>query len=75
MKTFAGVMGLPFGSAEAHTYPKSGQVAPPPPVVPKAQACEYSLLILYQQKHVGKKEYCLTKNTQQKCTQLSPMKS
>ena len=24
-------MGLLFGSAGAHTYPKSGQVAPPPP--------------------------------------------
>ena len=24
-------MGLLFGSAGAHTYPKSGQIAPPPP--------------------------------------------
>ena len=31
MKTFARVMGLLFGSAGAHTYPKSEQVAPPPP--------------------------------------------
>ena len=31
MKNFALVMGLIFGSAQAHTYPKSGQVAPPPP--------------------------------------------
>ena len=33
MKNFARVMGLLFGSAGAHTYPKSGQVAalPPPP--------------------------------------------
>ena len=31
MKNFARVMGLLFGSARAHTYPKSGQVAPPPP--------------------------------------------
>ena len=30
MKNFALVMGLLFGSAGAHTYPKSGQVAPPP---------------------------------------------
>ena len=30
MKNFARVMGLPFGSAGAHTYPKFGQVAPPP---------------------------------------------
>ena len=28
MKNFARVMGLLFGSAGAHTYPKSGQVAP-----------------------------------------------
>ena len=28
MKSFARVMGLLFGSAGAHTYPKSGQVAP-----------------------------------------------
>ena len=28
MKNFAQVMGLLFGSARAHTYPKSGQVAP-----------------------------------------------
>ena len=31
MKNFARVMGLLFGSAGAHTYPKSGQVAPLPP--------------------------------------------
>ena len=31
MKNFARVMGLLFGSAGAHTYPKSGQVAPSPP--------------------------------------------
>ena len=30
MKNFARVMGLLFGSAGAHTYPKSGQVVPPP---------------------------------------------
>ena len=30
MKNFALVMGLLFGSAGAHTYPKSRQVAPPP---------------------------------------------
>ena len=29
MKNFVLVMGLLFGSAGAHTYPKSGQVAPP----------------------------------------------
>ena len=28
MKNFARVMGLFFGSAGAHTYPKSGQIAP-----------------------------------------------
>ena len=28
MKNFAWVMGLHFGSDGAHTYPKSGQVAP-----------------------------------------------
>ena len=28
MKNFARVMGLLFGSARAHTYPKSGQVVP-----------------------------------------------
>ena len=28
MKNFARVMGLLFGSARAHTYPKSGQVGP-----------------------------------------------
>ena len=30
MKIFAHIMGLLFGSAGAHTFPKSGQVAPPP---------------------------------------------
>ena len=30
MKNFARVMGLLFGSAGAHAYPNSGQVAPPP---------------------------------------------
>ena len=30
MKNFARVMGLLFGSAGAHTYPKSVQIAPPP---------------------------------------------
>ena len=30
MKSFAQVIGLRFGSAGAHTYPKSGQFAPPP---------------------------------------------
>ena len=29
MKNYAGVMGLLFVSAGAHTHPKSGQVAPP----------------------------------------------
>ena len=29
MKNFALVMGLLFGSAGAHTYLKSGQIAPP----------------------------------------------
>ena len=33
MNNFARAMGLLFGSAGAHTYPKSGQVAPPPPSV------------------------------------------
>ena len=33
MKNFARFMGLLFGSAEAHTYPKSGQVVPSPPVM------------------------------------------
>ena len=32
MKNFAQVMGLLFGSAGAHTYPKSGQVAASPPL-------------------------------------------
>ena len=31
MKNFARVMGLLFGSAGAHAYPKAGQVAPSPP--------------------------------------------
>ena len=30
MKIFAQIMGLLFGSAGAHTFPKSGQVAPHP---------------------------------------------
>ena len=30
MRNFAPIMGLLFGSSGAHTYPKSGQVAPPP---------------------------------------------
>ena len=32
MKNFAWVMGLLFGSAGAHTYPKSGHAAPLPSV-------------------------------------------
>ena len=31
MKNFARIMGLLFDSAGAHSCPKSGQVAPPPP--------------------------------------------
>ena len=31
MKNFAQILGLLFGSAGAHTCPKSGHVAPPPP--------------------------------------------
>ena len=31
MKNFGRVMDLLFGSVGTHTYPKSGQVAPPPP--------------------------------------------
>ena len=42
MKNFARLMGLPFGSAGAHTYPKSGQVAPPPPS-PRAQLDQYNV--------------------------------
>ena len=34
MKNFAWVMGVLFGSAWAHTYPKSGEVALPPPPPP-----------------------------------------
>ena len=32
MKSFAKVKGLHFVSAGAHTYPKSGKFAPPPPL-------------------------------------------
>ena len=32
MKIFAQIMGLLFGSAGAHTFPKSGEVAPPHPL-------------------------------------------
>ena len=40
MKNFARVVGLLFGSARAHTYPKSGQVAPHTPSVGRHLECE-----------------------------------
>ena len=45
MKNFAQVMGLLYGSAGAHTYPKSGQVAPPPPpsIIPSQQRSVHSI--------------------------------
>ena len=33
MKNFALVMGLLFLSARAHSYPKSEQISPPPPLL------------------------------------------
>ena len=50
MKRFAQVMGLLFGSAWAHTYPKSGQVAPLP-------SLELSLI---QRKYFFAKEYLVS---------------
>ena len=52
MKNFALVMGLLFGSAGAHTYLKSGQVAPAP--VRKLFSYVHTICMLIQQECFGK---------------------